>query len=110
MLSAEIMHKHLITVSKWANQRKPSFNPDITKQTQEVIFSRESKKTDHHTVYFNDALAVHTIFQKYLGMYLDEKLYQKVIESNRRQIVYFEDTLLLLYISHLLDLILITVI
>ena len=80
MLSAEIMHKHLITISKWANQRKPSFNPDTTKQTQEVIFSRESKRTDHHTVYFNDALAVHTIFQKYLGMYLDEKLYQKVIE------------------------------
>ena len=44
LLSAEIMKKDLIKISKWANQWKMSFNPDIPKQVQEVIFSRKSKK------------------------------------------------------------------
>ena len=30
--SAEFMNKDLIKISKWANQWKMSFNPDITKQ------------------------------------------------------------------------------
>ena len=51
-----------------------SFNPDITKQAQEIIFSKKSKKTDHSTVYFNDAPVAHTNCQMNLGMYLDEKL------------------------------------
>ena len=51
-----------------------SFNPDITKQAQEVIFSWNSKKTDDPTVYFNDAPVTHTNCHKHLGMYLDEKL------------------------------------
>ena len=74
MLSAEIMNKDLIKISKWAYQWKMSFNPDITKQAQEVIFSQKSKKTDHPTVYFNHAPVAHTNCHKHLGMYLDEKL------------------------------------
>ena len=50
------------------------FNPDITKQAQEVIFSRNSKKTNHPMVYYNQAPVVHTNCHKYLGMYLDKKL------------------------------------
>ena len=50
------------------------FNPDITKQAQEVTFSRNSKKTDDPTVYFNHAPVTHTNCHKHLGMYLDEKL------------------------------------
>ena len=73
LLSAEIMNKDLININL-ANQWKMSFNPDITKQTQKVIFSRKYKKTDHHIVYFNDSLVAHTACQKHLGMYLDEKL------------------------------------
>ena len=45
------MNKDLIEISKWVNQCKMSFNPDMTKQAYEVIFSRKSKKTDHPTVY-----------------------------------------------------------
>ena len=44
LLSAEIMNKDLIKIRKWAYQWKMSFNPDISKQAQEVIFSRKSKK------------------------------------------------------------------
>ena len=31
------------------------FNPDSTKQAQEVTFSRKNIKTDHPIVYFNEA-------------------------------------------------------
>ena len=75
LLSAGIMKKDLIKISKLANQWRMSFiNPDITKQAQEVIFSRKSKKADHPTVYFNHAPVAHTNCHKHLGMYLDEKL------------------------------------
>ena len=50
------------------------FNPDLTKQAQEVIFSRKNIKTDHPIVYFNEAPVAHTTYQKHLGMHLDEKL------------------------------------
>ena len=74
LLSEEIMNKDLIKISKWANQWKMSFNSDITKQTQEVIFLHKSKKTDHPTIYFNYAPVAHTNCHKDLGMYLDNKL------------------------------------
>ena len=50
------------------------FNPDLTKLTQEVIFSRKNIKNDHPIVYFNKAPVAHTTCQKHLGMHLDEKL------------------------------------
>ena len=88
LLSRDIMNKDLIKISKWANQWEMSFNPDITKQAQEVILSRKSKKTDHPTVYLNDAPVANTNFQKYLGMYLDEKLnfLQHIKEKNQKLI------------------------
>ena len=49
-------------------------NPDLTKQAQEVIFSRKNIKTDHPIVYFNGAPVGHTTCQKHLIMHLDEKL------------------------------------
>ena len=49
-------------------------NPHLTKQAQEVIFSRKNIKTDHPIVYFNEAPVAHITCQKHLGMHLDEKL------------------------------------
>ena len=89
MLSEEIMNKDLIEISKWANQWKNYFNPDKTKQAQEVISSRESKKTDHPIAFFHDAPVALTNCQKHLGMYLDEKLNflqhikEKISKANR---------------------------
>ena len=74
LLSAEIMNKDLIKINEWAYQWKMSFNSDITKQAQEVIFSQKSKKIDHLIVYFNYAPVAHTNCHKHLGIYLDEKL------------------------------------
>ena len=41
-------------ISDWAFQRKMSFNPDPSKQAQEVIFSRKLKKVSHPPLVFNN--------------------------------------------------------
>ena len=38
--SANNFNKYLERISNWATQWKMNFNPDTTKQAQEVIFSR----------------------------------------------------------------------
>ena len=39
------LNKDLERISNWATQWKMNFNPDTTKQAQEVIFSRKLKKS-----------------------------------------------------------------
>ena len=51
-----------------------SFNPDLSEQAQEVIFSLKAIKASHPAVFFNDITVVHCSIHKHLGMYLDEKL------------------------------------
>ena len=51
-----------------------SFNPDVSKQAQEVIFSKKTQKLFHPTVLFNNIPVQHSTVQKHLGVYLDEKL------------------------------------
>ena len=72
--SAKLLNDDLLKISDWAYKWKMLFNPDVTKQAQEVIFSRKSKKTDHPVVYFNNAPVAKASCQKHLGMHLDEKL------------------------------------
>ena len=43
--SANVLNKDLEMIHNWAFQWKMNFNPDRTKQAQEVIFSRKTKKT-----------------------------------------------------------------
>ena len=51
-----------------------SFNPDVAKQAQEVIFSRKNNKPYHPTLHFNQSEVNRTDSQKHLGVILDEKL------------------------------------
>ena len=43
--TAKELNNDLIKISRWAYQWKMSFNPDPSKQAQEVIFSRKTKNT-----------------------------------------------------------------
>ena len=61
-------------IKNWAIQWKMNFNPDPSKQAQEVIFSRKLPKTNHNKFYFNHNSVKQVPFQKHLGMYLDIKL------------------------------------
>ena len=51
-----------------------SFNLDINKQTQEVIFSRRLQKSNHPSLTFNGTSVTQSEIQKHLGMFLDSKL------------------------------------
>ena len=51
-----------------------SFNPDLNKQAQEVMFSRKLNEPSHPKIAFNSAPFVSADWQKHLGMYLDKDL------------------------------------
>ena len=72
--SANNLNKDLERISNWATQWKMNFNPDTTKQAQEVIFSRKVKKTVHPPLLFNNASVTRTSSQKHLGIILDNQL------------------------------------
>ena len=72
--SARKLNNDLIKIQQWAYQWKMSFNPDPTKQAQEVIFSRKNNKPYHPDLIFNQTNIKRTSSQKDLGLILDEKL------------------------------------
>ena len=68
------LNDDLEKISNWAYQWKMSFNPDKSKQVQEVIFSRKTQRVIHPPAIFNNIPVVRSSYQKHLGIYLDEKL------------------------------------
>ena len=58
-------------ISNWAFQWKMSFNPDTNKQVQEVIFSRNLRKSNHPSVTFSSTSVTQSEIQKHLEMFLD---------------------------------------
>ena len=50
------------------------FNPDVSKQTREVVFSGKAVAINHVTVHFNIFPVITENFQKHLGLFLDSKL------------------------------------
>ena len=53
-LSANALNNDLLKINNWAYQWKMSFNPDPSKQAQEMIFSRKIKKPSHPVSIFNN--------------------------------------------------------
>ena len=51
-----------------------SFNPDPTKQVQEISFSKKTKKISHPSLRFNKSIVSQTLYQKLLGIFLDAQL------------------------------------
>ena len=58
----------LIKITKWAFQWKMSFNPDISKQAYEVIFSRKTSMISHPLLTFINIPVAQSSSQKHLGM------------------------------------------
>ena len=52
--SATTLSQDLKAMTNWAFQWKMIFNPDLSKQAREVIFSRKIKKLVHPTLLFNN--------------------------------------------------------
>ena len=51
--SSNKRNEDLSKISQWGYQYKMSFNPGISKQAQEVIFSRKKNISNHPAVFFN---------------------------------------------------------
>ena len=73
-LSSVSLNNDLLKISQWAYLWKMIFNPDVSKQAQEVVFSLKEITTKHATVYFNNAPVIRENFQKHLGLFYDSKL------------------------------------
>ena len=63
-------------INNWVFQKKLSFNPDLSKQMQEVIFSKKKiiKATHRQIIFFNNIPVSKVDYQKHLGLILDYKL------------------------------------
>ena len=72
--STNELNDNLEKISNWAYQCKMSFNPDKSKQAQEIRFSCKTQKVIHPPAIFYNMLLVRSSCQKDLGIYLDEKL------------------------------------
>ena len=73
-LSAKQSNDDLNKTFEWAFQGEMAFNPDFSKQVQEIVFSHKTHKVSHPKLNFNNSPIVQGICQKHLGLYLDEKL------------------------------------
>ena len=74
-VSTEEINSDLRRISEWAYQWKIMFNPDLTKQAQEVIFSWKTVTTPFHPqVFFNEDPVERIVSQKHLGLHLHQKL------------------------------------
>ena len=51
-----------------------SFNPDRTRQAQEIIFSRKKNSITHPPLFLNNSEITLSSNQKHLGLTLDSKL------------------------------------
>ena len=80
------LNNDLAKITKWTFQWKMSFNPDISKQANEVIFSFKRSVSSHPPLTFNNIPVVQTNSQEHLEMQLDKKLnfeeQLKKVESN----------------------------
>ena len=72
--SFENLSNDLFIISNWAYEWKMSFNPDRSKQAEEVIFSRKTSIQSHPVLTFDNSPVIKTTHHKHLGLILDEKL------------------------------------
>ena len=72
--SQQKIEEDLVTIGRWAYQRKMVFNPDITKQAVEIIFLVKNKITFHPELIFNDVPVAREESTKHLEIHLDTRL------------------------------------
>ena len=72
--TSQKLNNELHKVSLWGYKWKMSFNPDPSKQAQDVVFSRKINKVHHPSLLFNNSTIQQTSSQKNLGIHIDEEL------------------------------------
>ena len=61
-------------IRDWTFNWEMSFNPDPTKQTKDIIFSKIIIPDTHSSLFFNNSLIQQDTTQTHLGLTLDHKL------------------------------------
>ena len=72
--SANNLNKDSEKINNWAFQWKRNFNPDPTKQAQEVIFSRKAREICHPPLVFNITGVSQASSQNHVSVILAFKL------------------------------------
>ena len=72
--STKELNDDLKKINNWAFQWKMSFNPDPSKQVQELIFSCKTKRLNQPPLVFNNSNVSQDFSQKQLSVVLDFKL------------------------------------
>ena len=67
-ISADVLNHDLKAIKNWAFQWKISFNPDPTKEAEQVIFFSKSIKAVHLPIYFNISAVVTVLNYKDIGL------------------------------------------
>ena len=81
-ISAATLSQEQNAITNWTFQWKMIFNLYLSKQVQEIIFSRKIKKLLHPTLLVNNIPLSNSLFQKHLGLTLDVTLnFSKHIKS-----------------------------
>ena len=65
-LSARQLSNDLQKITVWAHKWKMIFSPDISKQAQEVVFSRKTDKVNHMPATFDAIPVAQPSHQKHL--------------------------------------------
>ena len=95
--SPSLLNSDLSKINEWPLQWKMSFNPDPTKQAQEIILSRKTSKRNYPALMFNNNIVNFTTFHKHLGRIFDSKLsfdwhLESVLKKLSKLLVYFENS------------------
>ena len=74
VISADDLNHDLDVICQWAYQWKMEFNPDLSKQATEVLFSCKKVSARHPHLTFNGTVIKKVNEQKHLGLILDSSL------------------------------------
>ena len=72
--TANILNKDLHKIRGWVEQWKMAFNPDPTKQAQEVVLSKKLQESSHPNLNVSKFVVDKLEIQKHLGLKVDKKL------------------------------------
>ena len=85
-MAHETILSDLEKITNWANQWKMKFNPDISKQAVEIIFSNKTNKPQHPPVTFGGIPVARVESTTHIALTIDQKLsFREHISCRYRQ-------------------------
>ena len=81
------LNEDSLKATQWYYQWKMSFNPDITKQAQEIMSFWKKNYTSHPSLYFNNVRIQRQFVKKHLALFSNENLsFLELIEAKIKKV------------------------